>query len=103
MSSSNCCFLTCIQISQEAGQVVWYSHLFQNFPQCIMIHTVKGFGIANKVEADLAWRDLILGVYKVTTEPGLAEVQAVFNAEGTAWLTVQLERAAGRQASCLQS
>ena len=33
MSSSNCCFLTCIQISQEAGQVAWYSHLFQNFPQ----------------------------------------------------------------------
>ena len=32
MSSSNCCFLTCIQISQETGQVVWYSHLFQNFP-----------------------------------------------------------------------
>ena len=32
MSSSNCCFLTCIQISQEADQVVWYSHLFQNFP-----------------------------------------------------------------------
>ena len=40
MSSSNCCFLTCIQISQEAGQVVWYSHLFQNFPQFIVIHTV---------------------------------------------------------------
>jgi len=36
---SNCCFLTCIQISQEAGQVVWYSHLFQNFPQFVMIHT----------------------------------------------------------------
>ena len=32
MSSSNCCFLTCIHISQEAGQVVWYSHLCQNFP-----------------------------------------------------------------------
>ena len=45
MSSSNCCFLTCIQVSQEAGQVVWYSHLFQNFPQFIMIHTVKSFGI----------------------------------------------------------
>ena len=43
MSSSNCCFLTCIQISREAGQVVWYSHLFQNFPQFIVIHTVKGF------------------------------------------------------------
>ena len=47
MSCSNCCFLTCIQISQESGQVVWYSHLFQNFPQFIVIHTVKGFGIVN--------------------------------------------------------
>ena len=53
MSSSNCCFLTCIQISQEAGQVVWYAHLFQNFPQFIVIHTVNGFGIANKAEIDV--------------------------------------------------
>ena len=52
MSSSNCCFLTCIQISQEAGQVVWYSHLFQNFPQFVVIHIVKGFGIVNKAEVD---------------------------------------------------
>src|SRR5574341_78340 len=52
MSTSNCCFLTCIQVSQEAGQVVWYSHLFQNFPQLIVIHTVKGFGIVNKAEID---------------------------------------------------
>ena len=52
MSSSNCCFLTCIHISQEAGQVVWYSHLFQKFPQFIVIHTVKGFGIVNKAEID---------------------------------------------------
>ena len=44
MSSSNWCFLTCIQVSQEAGQVVRYSHLFKNFPQFIVIHTVKGFG-----------------------------------------------------------
>src|SRR5574340_751443 len=50
MSSSNCCVLTCIQISQEEGQVVWYSHLFLNFPQFIVIHTVKGFGILNKAE-----------------------------------------------------
>ena len=50
MSSSNCCFLACIQISLEAGQVVWYSHLFQNFPQFIVIHTVKGFDIVNKAE-----------------------------------------------------
>ena len=53
MSSSNCCFLTCIQVSQEAGQVVWYSHLFQNFTQFIVIHTVKGFGIVNKAEIDV--------------------------------------------------
>src|SRR5574337_982271 len=52
MSGSNCCFLTCIQVSQEAGQVVWYSHLFQNFPQFIVIHTVKGFGTVNKAEID---------------------------------------------------
>ena len=53
MSSSNCCFLTCIQVSQEAGQVVWYSKLLQNFPQFIVIHTVKGFGIVNKAEIDV--------------------------------------------------
>ena len=53
MSSSNCCFLTCIQISQDVGQVVWYSHLFQNFPQFIVIHTVKGLGIVNKAEIDV--------------------------------------------------
>ena len=53
MSSSNCCFLTCIEVSQEAGQVVWYSHLFQDFPQFIVIHTVKGFGIVNKAEIDV--------------------------------------------------
>src|SRR5574337_286480 len=53
MSRSNCCFLTCIQVSQEAGQVVWYSHLFQNFPHFIVIHTVKGFGIFNKAEMDV--------------------------------------------------
>ena len=52
-ASSNCCFLTCIQISEEAGQVVWYSHLFQNFPQLIVIHIVKGFGIVNKAEIDV--------------------------------------------------
>ena len=50
MSSSHSCFLTCIQISQEAGQVVWYSHLLKNFPACC-IHTV--FAIFNKAEIDI--------------------------------------------------
>ena len=53
MSSSNCCFLTCTQISQEAGQMVWYLHLFKNFPQFVVIHTVKGFGVVNKAEVDV--------------------------------------------------
>ena len=53
MSSSNCCFLTCQQVSQEAGQVVWYSHLFQSFPEFIVIHTVEAFGIVNKAEIDV--------------------------------------------------
>ena len=51
MSSSNCCFLTCVQISEEAGQVVWYSHLFKK--QFVVIHTVKGFEIANQAEIDV--------------------------------------------------
>ena len=53
MSSHRWCFLTCIQVSQEASQVVWYSHLFQNFPQFIVIHTIKGFDIVNKAEIDV--------------------------------------------------
>ena len=52
MSSFNCYFLTCIQISKEAGQMAWYSHLFQNFPQFLVIHTVKGFGVVNKAKVD---------------------------------------------------
>ena len=53
MSTSNCCFLTYIQISQEAGQVVWYFHLFKNFAQFLVIHRVKGFGVVNKAEEDV--------------------------------------------------
>ena len=64
MSSSNYWFLTCIQISQEAGQTVWYSHLFQSVPYFIVIHTVKGFGIVNKAEIhvflELSWFFLII-------------------------------------------
>ena len=52
MSGSNCCFLACIQVSQEAGQVFWYSHLFKNFPQFAVIHTVKGFSVVTEAELD---------------------------------------------------
>ena len=53
MSSSNCCFLTCMYISQEADQVVWYFHLFKNFLQFVVIHTVKGFGVVNLGEVNI--------------------------------------------------
>ena len=53
MSGSNCCFLTHIQVSQEAGKLVWYFHLFKNFPQFVVIHTVKGFSVVSEVEVDI--------------------------------------------------
>ena len=53
MSSSNHCSLTCIQICQEADKVFWYSHLFKNFPQFVVIHTVRGFGWIDKAEAEV--------------------------------------------------
>ena len=53
MSSSNRCFLTCIQISQEASKVFLYSHLFKNFLQFVVIHTIKGFGMVNEAEVDV--------------------------------------------------
>ena len=53
MSSTNRCFLTYIEIFQEAGQAVWYSHLLKNFPQFVVIHTVEDFGIVNTAEVDV--------------------------------------------------
>ena len=58
MSTSNCCFLTCILVSEETGQLVWYSHLFQNSPQFIVIHTVKGLGIVKRAAATAAAKSL---------------------------------------------
>ena len=58
MSSTNCCFLTCIELSQEASHGVWCSHFFNNFPQFVVIHTVKFFGIVNKAEVEFFWNFL---------------------------------------------
>ena len=52
MSSPNYCFLS-LQVSQEADKVVWYSHLFKNFPLLVVTHTVKGFDIVNEAEVDV--------------------------------------------------
>ena len=47
------CFLTCIKVSQETDKIVWYSHFFKSFPQFIMIHTIKGFGVIDETEIDI--------------------------------------------------
>ena len=60
MSGSNCCLLTCMQITQEAGQVVWYSHLFKNFPQFVVIYKVKCFSVISKAEVDVFLELLLL-------------------------------------------
>ena len=52
MSDSNCCSLTYVQVSQEEGNVVWYSHLIKNITQLYVIHTVKGFVVGNEAEVD---------------------------------------------------
>ena len=90
MSDSNCCFLTCVQVSQEAGQVIWYSHLLKNFPQFIVIHTVKGFGIVNKAEKMFFWNSLafsmiqwMLAIWSMITLPFLNP----FWTSGNSWFT----------------
>ena len=94
MSISNCCFLTCIQISQEAGQVVWYSHLFKNFPQFVAIHTVKGFGIVNKEEEMFFWNSLaflmiqrMLAIWSLVPLPFLNTTWT----SGSSWVQVLLK------------
>ena len=58
LSGSNCCFLTCIKISQEAGKVVWHSRLFKNFSQFVVTYRVKGFGVINKQKYMFIWHYL---------------------------------------------
>ena len=53
ISGSNCCFLTCIRVSQETDKVIWYSYVFKSFLQFIVIHTVKGFSVVNEAEIDV--------------------------------------------------
>ena len=74
---SNCCILTCIQISQEAGKVVLYSHLFKNFPQLVIIHTVKDFSVLNEANGFLALSCLFnLYAEYIMRNAGLDEAQA---------------------------
>ena len=85
ISSSNFCFLTCIQISQEADQVVWYSDLFKNFPQFVVIHTVKGFSIINEADAFL---ELSCFFYDLTDVGNLLSGSSTFSKSQLAHLEV---------------
>ena len=86
MCSSKCCFLTCIQISQEAGKVVWYSHLLKNVPEFFVIHTVQGFGILNKVESASESRS----VMSDTCNPMDYTVHGILQARILKWVFLSL-------------
>ena len=78
MSSSKCCFLTCIQVSQEAGKEVWHSHLFKDFPKFVVIHTVKGFSKANEAEIDV-FLELSCFFYDLTGVDNLISGSSAFS------------------------
>jgi len=88
VSSSNCCFLTCIQLSHEAGKVVWYSRLLKNFPQFAVIHTVKSFSVVNDAEIDVFLK-LSCFFYNPTDVGNLICASSVFSnpawTSGSSW------------------
>ena len=84
MSSSNCFFLTYIQISQEAGQVVLYSHLFKDVPQFVVIHTVKGSSVINEAEVDV-FLELSIFFYDPTDIVNLISSSSAFS--NPAWIS----------------
>ena len=87
MSSSNWCFLTCIQVSQESGKVVWYSHLLKNSPQSVVIHTVKGFCVINEADVLLDFPfsviQQMLAVWSLVPLPFLHQAYT----SGSSWFT----------------
>ena len=78
--SSNGGFITCIQISQETGKVVWYSHLFKNFPQFFVIHTVKGFSTVNEADVFL---ELLCFLHDPTNVGNLISGSSAFSKSGS--------------------
>ena len=67
-----------MHISEEAGKVVRYSHLFKNFPQFVVNHTVKGFGIDNKAEVEV-FLELSCFFYNPTGVGNLISGSSVFS------------------------
>ena len=90
ISGSSCCFLTCIQVSQEKGKVVWYSYIFQNFPHFVVIHTVKGFSVVREAEVDVFWNPLAFSmIQRILTIWSLAPLPFPNPASmsGSSWFT----------------
>ena len=90
ISGSKCCFLTHIQVHQEAGKVVRYSHLFKNFPQFVVIHTVKGFSIVSEAKVDIfLWNSLAFSVIQWMLATSLVHVpfQNPVCTSGSSWFT----------------
>ena len=83
MSSPNCSFLTCPQISQEAGQVVWYAHLFKNFP--VLMHTVKGFSVVNEAELGAFYGILLLFLWSTDVDNLISGSSAFFKSSLYTW------------------
>ena len=79
MFGSNYCLLTCVQIFQEAGKVVWNSRLFKNFPQCVVIHTVKGFSTVNEAEIDVFFLEFSSIFYETTDVGNLISGSSAFS------------------------
>ena len=78
-SGSNCCFFSCIQVSQEAGEVVWYFHLFKYFPQFLVVHTVKGFSVVNEAEVDFFFLEFPCFFYDPTDVDNLISGSSAFS------------------------
>ena len=78
MFGCNCCFLNLIQMSQETGKMIWYSHLFKNFLQFFVIHIVKGFGIVNEAEIDV-FLDLSSFLYDPANVDNLTSGSSAFS------------------------
>ena len=90
MFSSNSCFLSHIQVSQETSMVSWYSSHLNNYPQLVVIHRVKGFSVVNEAEVDVILEffcffcdPAMLAIWSLIRQPFLNPART----SGSSWFT----------------
>ena len=88
MSDSNYFFLTCIQISQEVDKIIWYSHLFKNFPWFGVIYIVKDFSIVNEAEV-YVFLEFSCFFYDPIDAGNLISSSSAFSKSSLNWLSYQ--------------